>query len=86
MTAKTVVLLIDSQHDSMEHLASRLNEDAQFEVIALPGDDRTLFGLIGLHRPDIVVYDFLSGERGGITLMESITELFGESVKKITNS
>ena len=65
------------------NLASLLSNDARFEVISVAADDCTLAAQIMLHRPEIVVYDFLNGYRHSIPALEGIDRLFGDRVRVI---
>ncbi len=62
--------------------AVRLHDDSWFEVLAADADDCTIAALVGMHRPDIVVYGFPVTPRG-IPSLAGILRLFGDEVRAI---
>jgi two-component system, NarL family, response regulator NreC len=80
---KTVVLLADTPFRRMELFAECLNHDPAFRAVPVDAENRSVPGLIGLHAPDIVLYDFLSHESKDIPLLQDISGLLPGRVKAI---
>jgi DNA-binding NarL/FixJ family response regulator len=77
------VLFADNRFDRLRSLVSRLNESERFEAVADAREDCTFMGLIGKHRPDIVLHDFPGEEECGIPVLEELSRLYNGNIKAV---
>lgn len=69
------VLLADDNPSFLEMLASRINVEADFEVICTATDGEEALKYIGDYHPDIVILDIIMPHLDGIAVQEKLQEM-----------